>query len=181
MGIVFLPQDQRKMIAEASAGRSSNWKLYVVAITCVCFLAGMLVNSVSDTAPADNQLDSVVTQALKMFHGSKANMPNDDDYLAGEADFQNRFKTLKGKADLYLQNETLTAWKTMNAKNVSSLVPSRRPSRSRTSPAPSLRPSPVPARAPDPDPAKRTRSITPPATLGLTPFGVGHPVAGTSV
>lgn len=69
-------------------------------------------------APADNQLDSVVTQALKMFHGSKANMPNDDDYLAGEADFQNRFKTLKGKADLYLQNETLTAWKTMNAKNV---------------------------------------------------------------
>merc|ERR1712188_60283 len=78
---------------------------YVVAITCVCFVAGMLVNSVSESAPADNQLDSVVTQALKMFHGSKANMPNDDDYL-------------KGEADLYLQNETLTAWKTMNAKNV---------------------------------------------------------------
>merc|ERR1719181_2707024 len=91
------------MIAEATGPRRSNWKLYVVAITCVCFLAGMLVNSVSDTAPADNQLDSVVTQALKMFHGSKANMPNDDDYLAGEAD---------------LQNETLTAWKGMNAKNV---------------------------------------------------------------
>merc|ERR1712022_97106 len=109
---------QGKMIAEASAGRSSNWKLYVVAITCVCFLAGMLVNSVSESAPADNQLDSVVTQALKMFHGSKANMPNADDSLAGEADFQKRFKTLKGKADLYLQNETLTAWKTMNKKNV---------------------------------------------------------------
>ena len=106
------------MIAEATATRRSNWKLYVVAITCVCFVAGMLVNGVSESAPADNKLDSVVTQALKMFHGSKANMPNDDDYLAGEADFQKRFKTLKGKADLYLQNETLTAWKGMNAKNV---------------------------------------------------------------
>ena len=37
------------MIAEATATRRSNWKLYVVAITCVCFVAGMLVNGVSES------------------------------------------------------------------------------------------------------------------------------------
>merc|ERR1712078_688067 len=105
MGILFF-SSRKKMIAEATGTRRSNWKLYVVAITCVCFVAGMLVNSVSESAPADNELDSVVTQALKMFHGSKANMPNDDDYLAGEADFQKRFKTLKGKADLSAERDT---------------------------------------------------------------------------
>ena len=70
--IAFL---QKKMIAEASAGRSSNWKLYVVAITCVCFLAGMLVNSVSETGMSSLFVCvcySCACFAQSMLHSQKA-------------------------------------------------------------------------------------------------------------
>merc|ERR1712146_428114 len=92
---------------------SSNWKRYAIAITCICFLAGLVVSSLNES-PTD--LDGTQSLLGKTFHSSRANLPNDKEYLAGEADFKKRFKALRTKTDQYLWNMTLTSWKNEQEK-----------------------------------------------------------------